>query len=161
MDEEQDGEMRGADEGMDEIPKEAYVALARFREEIRAFLHFSERSARKKGLTPQQHQALLMIKGTANGSFTTIGELARRLHLRHHSCVGLVDRMERAGLVRRAVDPADRRYVRVLITPLGESILRELTLEHLDELNRIGWDDEASLPELFRRRREKPPRRTE
>jgi hypothetical protein len=51
-----------------DIPKEAYVALARFREEIRAFLHFSERSVRERGLTPQQHQVLLRIKGTARPS---------------------------------------------------------------------------------------------
>ena len=115
------------------------MALARFREEIRAFLHFTERSVREKGLTPQQHQALLMIKGSPSGTFTTVGELARRLKLRHHSCVGLVDRMERAGLVRRSVDPRDRRYVRVTITRKGEEVLRELTREHLEELARIGW----------------------
>jgi DNA-binding MarR family transcriptional regulator len=124
---------------VEDIPKEAYVALARFREEIRAFLHFSERSVREKGLTPQQHQVLLMIKGSPTGSFATVGELARRLKLRHHSCVGLVDRMERAGLVRRASDPRDRRYVRVVITRHGEDLLRELTRDHLEELARIGW----------------------
>jgi DNA-binding MarR family transcriptional regulator len=135
---------------LDDIPKEAYVALARFREQIRAFLHFSERSARKKGLTPQQHQALLMIKGTEDRNYTTVGELAARLHLKHHSTVGLLDRMERVGLVRRAVNPTDRRYVRIYITPAGEEVLRQLTIEHLDELARIGWDEEASLWELFR-----------
>jgi DNA-binding MarR family transcriptional regulator len=72
--------------------------------------------------------------------------------------VGLIDRMERAGLVRRTVDPADRRYVRVSITARGEEILRDLTLQHLDELNRIGWNEEARLADLFRRGTDTPGR---
>jgi DNA-binding MarR family transcriptional regulator len=134
---------------MEEIPSEAYGALARLSEEIRAYLHFSEEAARRRGITPQQHRALLMIKGTSAKTATTVGELARRLRLRHHSCVGLVDRMERAGLVRRAQDPFDRRKVRVLLTAAAEALLRDLTREHLQELRRLGLSAELSLADLL------------
>ena len=40
-----------------------YKALAQFRFQLRKFLSFSEAAAHQAGLTPQQHQALLAIKG--------------------------------------------------------------------------------------------------
>ena len=40
-----------------------YEALARFRYELRKFQAFSKTAAIKTGLTPQQHQALLTIRG--------------------------------------------------------------------------------------------------
>ena len=64
-----------------------YQALASLRYSLRQFLHFSEQAAGEAGLTPQQHQALLAIKGFG-GAQLTIGELAERLQLRHHSAVG-------------------------------------------------------------------------
>ena len=40
-----------------------YEMLASFRHTLRRFLSFSEEAAREVGLTPQQHQAMLAIKG--------------------------------------------------------------------------------------------------
>ncbi|HWW03374.1 MAG TPA: helix-turn-helix domain-containing protein [Candidatus Acidoferrum sp.] len=39
-------------------------------------------------MTPQQHQALLAIQGFPGRDCVTVGELAERLQLRHHSAVG-------------------------------------------------------------------------
>ena len=115
-----------------------YRALSEFRCQIRRFLHFSEAAARSEGLEPQQHQILLAVRGLADRQGPTVGELAEHLILRHHSVVGLIDRLEQHGLVERVRDDADRRQVRVILTPDGESKLRRLSTVHKEELRTSG-----------------------
>ena len=94
-----------------------YRALSQFRFHIRRFLHFSEEAARAEGLEPQQHQMLLAIQALDGGEGPTIGELADHLVIRHHSAVGLVDRLTARGLAERFRGNGDRRQVRVRLTP--------------------------------------------
>jgi DNA-binding MarR family transcriptional regulator len=115
-----------------------YQTLAEFRCQIRRFLAFSEQAARARGLDAQQHQLLLALKGLPAGTPPTIGALAERLLIRHHSAVGLVDRLDDKGLVARGTDAADRRRVRVRITRRGEAVLRQLTAVHEEELSSAG-----------------------
>jgi len=61
---------------------------------IRRFLSFGEDAADRIGVTPHQHQALLEIKGARSSDGPTIGELAERLGIQHHSAVELVDRLK-------------------------------------------------------------------
>jgi DNA-binding MarR family transcriptional regulator len=60
------------------------------------------------------------------------------MQVAHHSAVGLVDRMEKLGLVRRAVAKEDRRRVEVGLTPKGLRILEKLYRVHRDELRAVG-----------------------
>lgn len=113
-----------------------YRALAEFRHGLRRFLAFSEEAARGHGLTPQQHQAILAIKGSGNEAMT-ISELAERLMVRHNSAVELVNRLEKAGLVARGEWPADRRRVIVRLEPAAEEALAALSSAHLAELKRM------------------------
>ena len=53
-----------------------YRRIAAFRTELRRFLRFSEDAAREVGLTAQQHQALLSIRGHAGTGPPSVGELA-------------------------------------------------------------------------------------
>src|SRR5215470_2175053 len=115
-----------------------YRSLAEFRHQIRRFLHFSEGAARQAGLEPTQHQLLLALKGLAPGVRPRIGELAERLQIQHHSAVELVNRLEAGGLVRRHRSTQDRREVLLDLTPRGEKILRELSLDHRTELLNQG-----------------------
>jgi DNA-binding MarR family transcriptional regulator len=115
-----------------------YQALAEFRYQIRCFLRFSEQVARAAGLEPQQHQVLLTIKGLPPERTATIGALAERMQLAHHSTVELVDRLEEKGLVARLRDESDRRQVIVNLTTAGEDILAELSLNHLKEMGSVG-----------------------
>lgn len=109
--------------------------LARFRYAIRRFLRFSEEAAREAGLTPQQHQLLLGVTGFTGKGWATISELADFLQVRHHSVVGLIDRAEGLGLVRRDVNEDDRREVHVSLTAEGARKLRGLATLHHRELN--------------------------
>jgi DNA-binding MarR family transcriptional regulator len=119
------------------INQAEYETLATFRYVLRQFLQFSEDAARELGLPPQQYQALLAIKGYPGRDCVTIGELAERLHIRHHSAVGLVDRMAEQGLVARETGQ-DRRQVFVTLTEKGTEFLQQLAATHREELRRIG-----------------------
>ena len=114
-----------------------YRQLSEFRYLIRCFLEFSEAAAVRAGLTPRQHQALLTIKGAPEDAPATIGYLAERLRIRHHSAVELVDRLVEAGLITRQHDPQDRRRVRLKLTRTSEAKLAKLSASHLAELSRL------------------------
>jgi DNA-binding MarR family transcriptional regulator len=120
-----------------ELGKADYEALAVFRAALRRFLRFSEEGARGVGLTPQQHQLLLAVKGQPGRDWASITDLAQALQIRHHAAVGLVDRCARAGLVQRAVDPANRRQVRVTLTDQGEALLARLSERNWRELRAL------------------------
>jgi DNA-binding MarR family transcriptional regulator len=111
--------------------------LARFRYAIHRFLRFSDEAAREADLTPQHHQLLLGVAGFTGKGWATISDLADFLQVRHHSVVGLVDRAEALGLVRREVNPEDRREVHVSLTADGARKLRALATLHSRELNRM------------------------
>lgn len=111
--------------------------LAWFRYEIRRFQRFSEKAARRAGLTPQQHQLLLGAAGFTGRGWATISELAEFLQSRHNAVVELVKRGVRDGVVRKETGPGDRRFVGVRLTERGERLLGRLAHEHLDEMRRI------------------------
>ena len=131
-----------------------YQALADFRYEIRRFLNFSERLAHAAGVEPQQHQALLAIKGLPAHRVATIGVLAERLLIQHHSAVELVNRLEAGGYVRRERAQDDRREVLLALTAKGEKVLAELALHHHDELRSAASSLVAALRRLTPREKE-------
>jgi DNA-binding MarR family transcriptional regulator len=128
----------------EELTKQDFEALARFRFGIRRYLRFSEETVRQHGVTPQQYQLMLAIKGFPGRDWAVVRELADRLQLRHHSVVELVTRAERQGLVQRTTEPDDGRAVRVVLTDEGEALLGRLSALHRDELRRI--DAALALP---------------
>jgi len=115
-----------------------YQSLADFRYEIRRFLNFSENAARQAGIEPQQHQALLVIKARRPGSETTVGVLAERLQVRHHTAVELTDRLESKGWICRSRSQGDRRRVNLRLARPGSNLLKMLSLSHRDELRTLG-----------------------
>jgi DNA-binding MarR family transcriptional regulator len=116
------------------ISKADFESIAAFRYSIRRFLRFSEQAARREGITPQQHQLLLAVKGFPNRDHASVSELAERLQMRQHSTVGLIDRSEAQNLVRREQGMVDRRQVFVHLTPAGEAVLQHLAVQHQREL---------------------------
>jgi len=133
-----------------------YTALADFRYEIRRFLNFSEDAARVAGIEPHQHQALLVIKGLPANHVATVGVLAERLQIQHHSAVELTDRLESKGLIRRSRSKADRREVLLGLTLRGEKLLQKLTVAHRAELQSMGPKLLAVLESAIARKRHGP-----
>ncbi|MET4898430.1 MarR family transcriptional regulator [Sphingomonadaceae bacterium jetA1] len=119
----------------DPITDDDYRALAEFRRQLRTFLSFSEQAASAAGITPQQHQALLALRG-APGMTLSVGALADHLRLRPHSATGLVDRLEKLDLICRTSGD-DRRKMMIGLSPAGMEKIRDLTTAHRAELRRL------------------------
>ena len=120
--------------GANQPGEDDYRRLSAFRVALRRFLAFSEDAARKVGLTPRQHQALLSLRGLPAGQKPTIGALAERMLIRPHSALELAGRLEAAGLVARTADPEDGRNVLLSLTRSGEAALAALSKDHLMEI---------------------------
>jgi DNA-binding MarR family transcriptional regulator len=115
-----------------------YKAMAELRYQIRRFLRFSENAARQAGIEPQQHQLLLAVRGLPDALKPTIGVLAERMQLQHHSTVELIDRLVERGFLIRLRSTDDKRQVLVKLTRDGEEFLQTLSLHHLQELRSAG-----------------------
>ncbi|HEV2112300.1 MAG TPA: MarR family transcriptional regulator [Gammaproteobacteria bacterium] len=127
-----------------------YKTLAAFRAALRRFLRVSEDLAHGLGLTPQQHQAMLAIRGYPGDVWPTVGQLAARLQVNHNSAVGLVTRLVKHGYARREPSKEDHRRVHVTLTPKGHGILDKLTEAHRIELRHVGPEITWLLTELTR-----------
>ena len=115
-----------------------YKAMAELRYQIRRFLRFSENAARQAGIEPQQHQLLLAVRGLPDALKPTIGVLAERMQLQHHSTVELIDRLVERNFLFRLRSTDDKRQVLVNLTRDGEEFLQTLSLHHLQELRSAG-----------------------
>lgn len=95
-----------------------YARLAALRASVRGHLAWAEQRASEHGMTPAQVQLALAVRASADPDGPTLTELAQTLLLRHHSVVGLVDRAEQAGLVRRIRDDVQLSRVHVQLTSM-------------------------------------------
>ena len=125
-----------------------YARLLALRTGLRRFERWSAEAAQAAGLTPAQHQLMLAIRGHGDPPGPTIGEAAEYLLLQHHSAVGLVDRAEAAGLIRRSRTDADHRVVRLHLTEEGAQRIEALSALHLGELERLALDLPAAWADL-------------
>jgi DNA-binding MarR family transcriptional regulator len=116
------------------VAEERLRSLAEFRYEMRKFLSFSEMASERRGIGAQQYQLMQVIAAMPEGRQPSISYLAERMILRHNSTVELVDRAERAGLVKREHDEKDLRRSLVLLTVQGRELLNQLVAEHLSEI---------------------------
>src|SRR5258705_8303932 len=119
-----------------------YRVLAAFRARLREFLAFSDQASARLGMTQQQYQALLALRTHPGPDPLTISGLASLLLIKHHSAVGMVDRLEKQGIVRRAPSTRDRRVVAIHLTPRGKRVMDKLAGVHRAELGRIARDFE-------------------
>lgn len=89
-----------------------------------AFLRESKRLFRPHGLTGAQFN-LLNIVATTDGGLSQ-RELSDHLVVDRSNVTGLIDRMEAAGWLKRTDHPADRRVYRVVLTPAGRRLWKEV-----------------------------------
>jgi len=149
---------QGRSRGRRVTPAADYRGLSEFRYQLRRFLVWSEGAARAAGVEPQQHQLLLAVRGLPAGARPTIATLAERLQVKHHTAVGLVDRLARKKLVERARSRADAREILVVLTPSGETLLRALSESHRQELEAVGPALVDSLGRVLDRAGQRAPR---
>jgi DNA-binding MarR family transcriptional regulator len=125
--------MPNKDRALSEIE---YEALANLRYRIRKFRQFSGKAAEKLGLTRQQHQALLAIKGLGIGGRMTLSDLSDKLFLTPDEAAELAASLQEAGHV--SIDVRQKRRPAVLLTAQAEELLHRLTPAHLYEIREMA-----------------------
>jgi DNA-binding MarR family transcriptional regulator len=100
-----------------------------------AFLRESQRLFRPHGLTAAQYNVLNVLAGCAEGMSQR--ELGQVLVVDRSNVTGLLDRMEKAGWVKRSDDPEDRRVYRVSLTPAGRKLWSRVHPLYLESVTRV------------------------
>ncbi len=96
---------------------------------------------------PQVHTLLAL----GHDGDLAMGDLARRVAVTEKTVTGLVDRLERDGLVQRVRDAGDRRVVHATLTARGAALARRVDEEVLEQLDRLlGTLDPTDRRDLFR-----------
>ncbi|WP_040865697.1 MarR family winged helix-turn-helix transcriptional regulator [Nocardia exalbida] len=98
--------------------------------------------ARRFELTSQQAELLCLLGADRPPSF---GELAAMLGCDKTNVTGMVDRLERRGLLARKTDPSDRRVTRAVPTDQGSAVREKFRADLERELTR-------RLPDIDRTR---------
>ena len=127
---------------------EGLQALAEFRFQLRQFLSFSEAASERCGISAQHYQLMQVVASVPPGERASITYIGERMVLRHNSAVELVDRAERANLVRRETDTTDLRRSLVQLTPHGYELLKRLVAEHMAALKAHTAKIISALDEL-------------
>ena len=91
-------------------------------------------------LSPSQFNLLNLLRGQAGG-FTQAG-LSRSLIMHRSNITGLVDRLEKRGLVRRKDSPEDRRAYRVVLTAAGKRLMEQILPLYFSRAEEV-WGDIA------------------
>lgn len=139
---------------MKQIPppeQEAFVALqraaARLMDGVAELL-------KPHGLRPAQYNALRILRG-AHPQQLNCRQVAARMMTREPDLTRLLDRLEKAGLVRRQRQPSDRRVVRVGITAAGLELLAQIDAPmlalHRLQFSVLSGKQTATLVRLARR----------
>jgi len=126
--------------------------VAALRRIVRAIDLRSRRLFEESGLTGPQ---LLVLRAASRLSGSPISVLARAVDLSQPTVSGIVDRLERQGMVRRARGEGDRRTVLVAVTAEGGRTLRDapslLQDRFRSELARLEeWEQSQLLATLQR-----------
>lgn len=96
------------------------VAEARYL--LRKVFRLVEERARRAGLDPLAHQALIQIFGNGAGTLK-VRQVAERLDITPAFASTLIHKLEKKGLVVRARDAGDRRVIWISVTPKGQALL--------------------------------------
>jgi DNA-binding MarR family transcriptional regulator len=135
----------------EDINYEEKILLA-VRKIMRAIDMHSSYLARQYGLTSPQ---LICLKKLAEDGITTPGALAKSVHLSHATVTGIINRLEKKGLLKRARNMADGRSFQVEITDPGLSMLKtapSMLQDHfMEELSKLQeWEKSMILSSIQR-----------
>lgn len=80
----------------------------------------------------------------------TMSEVGRHLRVSGGNVTGLVDRLEKEGLVARQQHPSDRRSIVVCLTPRGHEIFIDMARHHKEWVAEIfAWLGDHEIDELY------------
>lgn len=111
-----------------------------------AFRSYDDAHIRQLGLTPSQFDVISTLGNTPGMTFN---KLAEKTLTTKGELTGIIDRLEKKGLVRREVPPEDRRSFLAILTPEGERVFAETFPSHIAYLKqRFGHLDQQELEQL-------------
>lgn len=96
-----------------------------------AFRSYSDAQIRQMGLTSSQFDVIATLGNTPGMTFN---KLAEKTLTTKGELTGIIDRLEKKGLVRREVPPEDRRSFLAVLTPAGERVFAETFPAHITHL---------------------------
>jgi DNA-binding MarR family transcriptional regulator len=126
--------------------------IAALRRAVRAIDLHSRQLFERFSITGPQ---LIALEELARLGEAPVGVLARSVHVSHPTMTGIVDRLERRGLVARVRDEADRRRISVTVTDGGHAVLDQapspLQERFREELAKLeDWEQTMLLSSLQR-----------
>jgi DNA-binding MarR family transcriptional regulator len=112
---------------------EAFLHLMRAGDEA---IHGCENYFARHNLSQGRFGVLMQLidKGEGFQNPRTPAELAEMTGVTRATMTGLIDTLERDGLVKREPDPVDRRMLSVRLTAKGEALLREILPGHFKRM---------------------------
>ena len=117
------------------VPEEALYNLAR----SYAFLNQGfQRCYAPFGLTPAKMNLLMLIKHRGGQEGISQTEIAQRLIVSGADVTGLIDRLEREGMLTRTCAKKDRRVNLIKITAKGSALLDQVWPEHVKHAQRAA-----------------------
>jgi DNA-binding MarR family transcriptional regulator len=139
---------------LDSSPIGVIGRISRLARELEARL---ERVYKAHGLEPGWHDVLATLRRTGPPYQLRPTEFTDALMLTSSGTTKRLDRLERAGLITRAPDPADRRGTLITLTPKGLELIDDVTEAHLDNernlLAALSEPEQRRLADLLRKLR--------
>jgi MarR family 2-MHQ and catechol resistance regulon transcriptional repressor len=89
-------------------------------------------------LSPSQFNVLNLLRGASEGMSQI--EISRQLIMHRSNVTGLIDRLEKRGLLQRFPLAGDRRAYRVVLTPTARDLLAQILPEYHRLAERV-WGD--------------------
>jgi MarR family transcriptional regulator, organic hydroperoxide resistance regulator len=85
--------------------------------------------AREVGLTGPQLTVVKLLESMGDISLSNLSE---RIRAQNSTVTGIIDRMEREGLVRRERSTTDRRVVHIRLSEKGQKLARQIQVEPME-----------------------------
>jgi DNA-binding MarR family transcriptional regulator len=124
--------------GKSAAPGPRYQALLQLLRTAESIWNASRLFFERWDLSPSQFNVLNLLQDQPDGLSQT--DLSRELIMHRSNVTGLVDRLEKRGLVERHTSTSDRRINRVRLTKSGLSLVREIMPEYYAAAERV-WGD--------------------
>ena len=96
----------------------------------------SDRFFSQFGLTDVQFNILMILKEHGSQGLSQ-QELSEHLIVTKSNVVGLIDRLERGGYVKRVSHPSDRRFNQIVLTPKGQKLEAKVEESYFKEVDNM------------------------
>ncbi|NMB42072.1 MAG: MarR family transcriptional regulator [Firmicutes bacterium] len=137
---------------MDSTQREIACKL---RDVFMRYRSFCRRHWPNRAMTYRELMALFRLREitSLNKEGVTISEISQSLRVTSPTVTQLINSLEASGLVKRSIDPADRRSIRVTLTAEGEKIVKEASTRffslHSGLIEHLGQDRSLLLIDLL------------